>query len=150
MRFFADQLPTCPTPQFFRLLGSVPHLNVVGSLDRQRSVTSPLVFFGRSDVKSSSGGLASAKHINVWLSNYYIIHIYTYRKPPTISPGLIFFRKRFLMGLNKGGLIYGGGGAYTWTIFCVSVIVINKYSNSDKQLLSMVIIVINSGNSDKQ
>ena len=24
------------------------------------------------------------------------------------------------MGLYKGGLIYGGGGAYTWTIFCVS------------------------------
>ena len=44
----------------------------------------------------------------------------TYRKPPTISPGLIYFRKRFLMGLYKGGLIYGGGGAYTWTIFCVS------------------------------
>jgi hypothetical protein len=42
------------------------------------------------------------------------------------------------------------GGAYTWTIFCVSVIVINKYSNSDKQVLSIVIIVINSGNSDKQ
>ena len=43
-----------------------------------------------------------------------------YRKPPTISPGLIYFRKRFLMGLYKGGggLIYGG--AYTWTIFCVS------------------------------
>ena len=33
-----------------------------------------------------------------------------YRKPPTISPGLIFFRKRFLMGLHKGGgLIYRGG-----------------------------------------
>jgi hypothetical protein len=48
-----------------------------------------------------------------------------YRKPPTISPGLIYFRKRFLMGLYKGGLIYGGG-AYTWTTFCVSVIVINK------------------------
>ena len=30
-----------------------------------------------------------------------------YRKPPTISPGLIFFRKRFLMG--GGGLIYRGG-----------------------------------------
>jgi hypothetical protein len=28
--------------------------------------------------------------------------------------------------------------------------VINKYSNSDKQVLSIVIIVINSGNSDKQ
>ena len=41
-----------------------------------------------------------------------------YRKPPTISPGLIYFRKRFLMGLYKGGLIYGW--AYTWTIFCVS------------------------------
>ena len=27
---------------------------------------------------------------------------------------------------------------------------INKYSNSDKQVLSIVIIVINSGNSDKQ
>ena len=48
------------------------------------------------------------------------------------------------------GLYTGGGGAYTWTIFCVSVIVINKYSNSDKQVLSIVIIVINSGNSDKQ
>jgi hypothetical protein len=44
--------------------------------------------------------------------------IIQYRKPPTISPGLIYFRKRFLMGLYKGGLIYGG--AYTWTIFCVS------------------------------
>ena len=53
------------------------------------------------------------------------------------------------MGLYKSGLIYGGG-AYTWTIFCVSVIVVNKYSNSDKQVLSIVIIVINSGNSDKQ
>ena len=41
-----------------------------------------------------------------------------YRKPPTISPGLIYFRKRFLIGLYKGGLIYGW--AYTWTIFCVS------------------------------
>ena len=41
-----------------------------------------------------------------------------YRKPPTISPGLIYFRKRFLMALYKGGLIYGW--AYTWTIFCVS------------------------------
>jgi hypothetical protein len=55
------------------------------------------------------------------------------------------------MGLYKGrGLIYGGGGGYTWTIVCASVIVINKYSNSDKQVLSIVIIVINSGNSDKQ
>jgi hypothetical protein len=52
------------------------------------------------------------------------------------------------MGLYKGGLIYGG--PYTWTIFCVSVIDQNKYSNSDKQVLSIVIIVINSGNSDKQ
>jgi hypothetical protein len=47
--------------------------------------------------------------------------------------------------------LYTGGGAYTWTIFCVSVIiVINKYSNSDKQVLSIGIIVINSGNSDTQ
>ena len=44
--------------------------------------------------------------------------IKAYRKPPTISPGLIYFRKRFLMGLYKGGLLYGW--AYTWTIFCVS------------------------------
>ena len=43
-----------------------------------------------------------------------------YRKPPTISPGLIYFRKRFLMGLYKGGGLYTGGGANTWTIFCVS------------------------------
>jgi hypothetical protein len=44
---------------------------------------------------------------------------YAYRKPPTISPGLIFFRKRFLMAYTSGGL-YTGGGAYTGTIFCVS------------------------------
>jgi hypothetical protein len=31
-----------------------------------------------------------------------------YRKPPTISPGLIYFRKRFLMGLYKEGLYTGG------------------------------------------
>ena len=47
-----------------------------------------------------------------------VINLLRYRKPPTISPGLIYFRKRFLMGLYKGGLIYGW--AYTWTIFCVS------------------------------
>ena len=34
-------------------------------------------------------------------------------------PLYVYFRKRFLMGLYKGGLIYGGGD-YTWTIFCVS------------------------------
>ena len=44
--------------------------------------------------------------------------IYSYPKPPNISPGLIYFRKRFLLGLYKGGLI--SGGAYTWAIFCVS------------------------------
>jgi hypothetical protein len=32
-----------------------------------------------------------------------------YHKPPTISPGLILFRKRFLMGLYKGAYIRGGG-----------------------------------------
>ena len=32
-----------------------------------------------------------------------------YRKPPNISPGLIFVRKHFLLGLYMGGgLIYGG------------------------------------------
>ena len=63
-------------------------------------------------------------HISAFLAGYH--------KPPTISPGLIFFHKRFLMGLCNGGLIYGGG--YTWTSFCVSVIVINKNINSDKQV----------------
>jgi hypothetical protein len=32
-----------------------------------------------------------------------------YRKPPTITPWLIYFRKRFLMGLYKGGGLYTGG-----------------------------------------
>ena len=46
------------------------------------------------------------------------------RKPPTISPGLIFFRKRFLMGLYKeGGLYTGGGGLIHGRSF---VLVINK------------------------
>ena len=55
-------------------------------------------------------------------------HKSLYRKPPTISPGLIYFRKQFLMSLYTGGGLYTGGlytagliysGAYTWTIFCV-------------------------------
>ena len=50
-----------------------------------------------------------------------------YRKTPAISPGLTYFRKRFLMGLYKGGLIYGG--AYTWTIFGVS----NKQASHKKE-----------------
>jgi hypothetical protein len=45
----------------------------------------------------------------------FILSFRWYRKPPTMSPGLIYFRNRFLMGLYKGG-----GGANTWTIFCVS------------------------------
>ena len=73
-----------------------------------------------------------------------------YRKHLTISPGIIFFRKRFLIRLYRvGAYIREGGGAYTWMIFCVTVIVINKYSNNDKQVLSIVIIVINSDSSDK-
>jgi hypothetical protein len=46
-----------------------------------------------------------------------------YRKPPTISPGLIYFRKRFLMGLYKGG-----GGLYTGGLIHGRsfVLVINK------------------------
>jgi hypothetical protein len=55
-----------------------------------------------------------------------------YRKPPTISPGLIYFRKRFLTGLYKGGgLIYGW--AYTWTIFCVSNKQVRQKQVSHKQ-----------------
>jgi hypothetical protein len=62
-----------------------------------------------------------------------------YRKPPTISPGLIYFRKRFLMGLYKGGrgLYTGGacvrGGAYTWTIFCVGNKQVGRKQVSHKQ-----------------
>ena len=55
-----------------------------------------------------------------------------YRKPPTINPGLIYFRKRFLMGLHKGGLIYGW--AYTWTIFCVSNKQVRHKQVSHKQV----------------
>jgi hypothetical protein len=34
-------------------------------------------------------------------------HSDKYSKPPTISPGLIYFCKRFMMGLYRGGLIHG-------------------------------------------
>ena len=57
-----------------------------------------------------------------------------YRKPPTISPGLIYFRKRFLMGLYKGGGrgLYTGG-AYAWTIFCVGNKQVGRKQVSHKQ-----------------
>ena len=48
-------------------------------------------------------------------------HLAKYCKPLTISPGLIHFRKRFLMGLYKGGGAYIRGEANTWMIFCVSI-----------------------------
>ena len=38
-----------------------------------------------------------------------------YRKPPNISPGLIFVRKHFLVGLYMGG---SRGGLYTDNILC--------------------------------
>ena len=66
-----------------------------------------------------------------------------YRKPPTISPGLIYFRKRFLMGLYKGGLIYGG--AYTWTIFCVSNKQVSHKQENKHVLSSDYWAYINSG-----
>ena len=47
-----------------------------------------------------------------------VLHVLTYRKPPNISPGLIFVRKHFLVGLYMGRLIYGGGGLYTDKILC--------------------------------
>ena len=52
----------------------------------------------------------------------------------SISPRLIYFRKRFLMGLYKGGgggLIYGW--AYTWTIFSVSKKQVRHKQVSHKQ-----------------
>ena len=54
-----------------------------------------------------------------------------YHKPPTISPGLIYFRKRFLMGLYKGG-----GGLYTGGLIHGRsfVLVINK-SDINKSLV---------------
>ena len=38
--------------------------------------------------------------------------MFTYRKIPIISPGLIFVRNAFLVGLFSGELIFGG--AYYW------------------------------------
>jgi hypothetical protein len=52
-----------------------------------------------------------------------------YRKPPTISSGLIYFRKRFLKGLYKGGpWAYIQGGLYTGGLIHGRsfVLVINK------------------------
>ena len=62
-----------------------------------------------------------------------------YRKIPIISPGLIFFKKAFLLGLFSGELIFGG--AYYWKEFCVSKWAgfdnknsLKSYKNSLKQL----------------
>ena len=41
-----------------------------------------------------------------------------YRKSPTISPVLIYFRKRFLMGLYKGGGAYIRVGLYMDNLLC--------------------------------
>ena len=61
-----------------------------------------------------------------------------YRKPPTISPGLIYFRKRFLMGLYKGGLIYGEGLIHGQSF----VLVINK-SDINKSVINRKLRKIN-------
>ena len=41
-----------------------------------------------------------------------------YRKPPNISPGLIFVRKHFLVGLYMGRGAYIREGLYTDRILC--------------------------------
>ena len=51
-------------------------------------------------------------------------HKSLYRKPPTISPGLIYFRKQFLMTLYKGGGVYIQGayiqrGLYMDNLLCL-------------------------------
>ena len=61
-----------------------------------------------------------------------------YRKLPTISPGLIYFRKRFLMAYTRGGLYTGG--ANTWTIFCVSNKQVRHKQVSHKQENKHVLI----------
>jgi hypothetical protein len=58
--------------------------------------------------------------------------LFIYRKRPTISPGLIYFRKRFLMGLYKGGAYIRG--AYRWAIFCVSNKQVRHKQVSHKQV----------------
>ena len=53
-----------------------------------------------------------------------------YRKPPTISPGLIFFRKRFLMGLHRGGGLISRGD-YIWRFMvCMVFMIFSVYSLS--------------------
>jgi hypothetical protein len=67
------------------------------------------------------------KTVNKWHASHINL---TYRKPPSISPGLIHFRKRFLMGLYQGGLIYGE--AFHGRSF---VLVINK-SDINKSVIN--------------
>ena len=55
-----------------------------------------------------------------------------YRKPPTISPGFIYFRKRFLMGLyTRGGGAYIRGAIHGLSF----VLVINK-SDINKSVIN--------------
>ena len=62
------------------------------------------------------------------------------RRPPTINPGLIFFRKRFLMGLYKGGLYTGGGLIHGQSL----VLVMNKsVINSKINMYSYICALIN-------
>jgi hypothetical protein len=58
----------------------------------------------------------------VWAHSSYATGLLAhYRKPPTISPispGLIYFRKRFLMGFYKGGGAYIRVGLYMDDLLC--------------------------------
>ena len=48
---------------------------------------------------------------HAWTPSYQFCSFLTiYRKSPPKSTGLIFFCKRFLMGLHKGACTWGGGG----------------------------------------
>ena len=58
-------------------------------------------------------------HVTFIFSSDNFNNIYTYRKIPNVSPGLIEVFKHFLGGLYSGGLTFGG--AYIRRAFCVSV-----------------------------
>ena len=52
------------------------------------------------------GNHAARSLDDLFVSSHVVRQVY--RKPPNISPGLIFVHKHFLVGLYMRGLMYGG------------------------------------------
>jgi hypothetical protein len=91
--------------------GNISNANTVHEFGKYSGNVNQYVFINNSISSPGDYKLYSLEHSSTAI----LLKLLRYRKPPNITPGVIFVGKDFLMGLyNRVG---GGGGAYVWVAY---------------------------------